>query len=379
MDPITFALSATAAKWLWTTAYEFLQKNAATTEALENKERIQPNKKTSHGGKKAEDATHEIVPVFGRYVTRSKEFAQELIRVRAMIQDYASRTRVARPMNILLAAEPGNGKSFLIKELAKSISTPADVVFEEFYVAAFRSIDDLLGVFQRIQSANLHGKLPFVLLDEVDAKVDGRHLLANLLAPMWDGIFHTGKDSFALGKAVLCFAASSMVPAPTVENVLEESSSNTTQQVKYADFARRWQGKVVEKINRTRDQANGIEKSRDFMDRVDYLVCIPPVHRCLLGDHAAKEQVDLACILVQKHFPGVHRIELSAVGALIKKLTESSSRRAAEKAVFGSSSPPADTFRFVDLPGRDQEQYKEDSEIKLLMDSYIRITVKKPA
>src|SRR5687768_4002955 len=89
------------------------------------------------------DEKLEISPVFGSFVTRNGGFASELIDLRDLVQAYANRQSVKRPLNILLAAEPGSGKSFLIKQLARSIDGGAEIEFDEFHVAAFRSIDDL--------------------------------------------------------------------------------------------------------------------------------------------------------------------------------------------------------------------------------------------
>ncbi len=168
--------------------------------------------------------TIRISPVFGEYVTHNSGFHDELRDLEALIVDYSSRTKVKRPLNILLASEPGSGKSFLLKQLANSVKQrDTDVKFEEFHVAAFRSIEDLYKAFQGVQSANLSSSLPFVLFDEVDGTIQGSHVLANFLAPMWDGMYYAGKDSFAIGKAIFAFAASKMITSPSVNEVMKNS------------------------------------------------------------------------------------------------------------------------------------------------------------
>ncbi len=107
----------------------------------------------------------------GRYVTCTEGFKKELSALEQTVLNYVAREKPSRPLNLLLAANPGSGKSFLVKELSKQIS--GDTEFLEYHVASFRGIDDLFSIFQRIQSLNLQGRLPFVLLDEVDGWVAG--------------------------------------------------------------------------------------------------------------------------------------------------------------------------------------------------------------
>jgi hypothetical protein len=324
------------------------------------------------------DEKLEISPVFGSFVTRNGGFASELIDLRDLVQAYANRQSVKRPLNILLAAEPGSGKSFLIKQLARSIDGGAEIEFDEFHVAAFRSIDDLLGVFQRVQSANLGGKLPFVLFDEVDGRVEGRNVLSNFLAPMWDGAFHSGKESFSLGRAVFFFAASSMVPPPSIDDVLGKDHSLEHGLVSYDQFADKWANLARKAVEG--DGTQRIEKCKDFMDRVDKLVCIPPVHEYLTGNDATQEKLELACLLIQKHFPSVQRIEKAAVVALASKLSETPSRRPTEKAIFCSLvQPAAKSFSFENLPRLEQGRYKDNSTVKQLRGQYYRVSIKRRA
>ena len=229
--------------------------------------------------------------VIGRFVTCNRGFEEELVALKDTVGSYVNREKPARPMNILLAATPGSGKSFLIKQLANSISHDAE--FLEYHVASFRDVGDLFSVFQRVQSANLEGKLPFVLLDEVDGKVNGRHLFPNLLAPLWDGIFHVGQDQHHLGRAVLFFAASALLPSPSIKNVLGGSNESAT----YSAFADSWRGKVQSAL----DQST-IEKARDFVDRIDFLLCIPPIDFAIQDSDPASEYIKLACLLIKKAF-----------------------------------------------------------------------------
>ena len=210
-----------------------------------------------------------------------------------------------------------------------------------------------------------------MLFDEVDAKVNGRHVLANFLAPMWDGSYYIGKESVTLGRAVFFFAASAMVPSPTIEGVLtpEEQKKSDTG-VAYSEFSRRWREMVMKSVETPPE----IEKRKDFLDRIDRLVCLPPVHEALTGDKATLERVQLACKLITKHFNKVVRVERSAALALAKKLAATTSRRPAESSVFCSRVSSAECFSFSDLPTVDQERYKSDQDVKALQGKFYSLS-----
>jgi len=320
-------------------------------------------------------AKYEITPVFGEYVSRNEDFAAALVDLRDVVRSYIKRP-AKRPLNILLGAQPGSGKSFLVKQLAQSLAKKekAKVTFEEHHVVAFRSVDDLLDVFHRIQSANLEQKVPFVLFDEVDGLVAGRHVLANFLAPMWDGVFHSGKDMFTLGKAVFVFAASSMVPSPALE-IATAKKITPLNSVSYSEFARKW----LERVEKDVRKKGTIEKCQDFIDRIDVVLCVPPIHEALVGrEKASSEYVDIACLLIRKHFPKVKRVEKAALMAIAKTLVETGSYRKAESSVFCSCVSAAGVFRLSDFPAGRVVEYAKVKRMKALRGGYVQIVVNKP-
>jgi hypothetical protein len=298
----------------------------------------------------------------GRYVTCTEGFKKELSALERTVMTYVGREKPSRPLNLLLAANPGSGKSFLVKELSRQIS--GETEFLEYHVASFRTLDDLFAIFQRIQSLNLEGKLPFVLLDEVDGKVGGEYIFPNLLAPLWDGVFHIGQERHHLGRAVLFFAASALLSSPSIQNVL----GKTNQQVTYFEFAEKWRRKVKAELRESK-----ISKARDFIDRIDLLLCIPPIDFAIIDGDPAEEYKLLACILVKKHFPKVKRIEKAAVWLLILELLNAGSRRRAESAVFCSKDPDGTTFNLSHLPADIVEFFRDDEVIRATKNSYISL------
>ena len=296
----------------------------------------------------------------GRFITCTEGFKQELRALDQTVDTYVKREKPSRPLNLLLAANPGSGKSFLVKELSKQIS--GDTEFLEYHVASFRKLDDLFSIFQRIQSLNLEGKLPFVLLDEVDGRVDGDYIFPNLLAPLWDGVFHIGQERHHLGRAVLFFAASALLSSPSIQNVLGTTDKNVT----YLDFADTWRRKVKAELRESE-----IPKARDFIDRIDLLLCIPPIDFAISDGDPAREYTLLACILIKKHFPSVERIEKPVVWILILELINSGSRRRAESAVFRSTEPQGSTFKLTHLPPDIVELFKDDEVVQAYQNRYI--------
>lgn len=296
----------------------------------------------------------------GRFITCTEGFKHELNALDQTVNTYVEREKPSRPLNLLLAANPGSGKSFLVKELSKQIS--GDTEFLEYHVASFRKLDDLFSIFQRIQSLNLEGKLPFVLLDEVDGKVDGNYIFPNLLAPLWDGVFHIGQERHHLGRAVLFFAASALLSSPSTQNVL----GTVDKKVTYLDFADKWRRKVKAELRESK-----IPKARDFIDRIDLLLCIPPIDFAISDGDPAQEYTLLACILIKKHFPSVTRIEKSVVWILIQELLNSGSRRRAESAVFRSTDPQGTTFNLAHLSPDIVELFKDDEVVRATRNIYI--------
>jgi len=88
-----------------------------------------------------------IKPQIGRYVTRNEAFLRHVLDARERMQRYAQKVNAPRPLNILLAAGPGSGKSFLIKQLIGAIDAKAQ--FEELYIASLDSVAEIYHMFQR--------------------------------------------------------------------------------------------------------------------------------------------------------------------------------------------------------------------------------------
>jgi ATPase family associated with various cellular activities (AAA) len=302
-----------------------------------------------------------IRPAFARYVSRNKGFLTHVGDVRNQIITYLSKVAVKRPLNILLAAPPGSGKSFLIKELISStiIKTSAQEnplselsSFEETYIASLENVDELFKIFQRIQSINLEGKIPVVFFDEIDARIaDTSHVYAKFLAPMWDGTFFLGKEKFFLGKCILFFAGSGLSLEEQSRDVIARLAKKD-ELVSYDSYYDAWKQEFDEHF------ADSEQKLPDFLDRIDAVLRIPPICKELLGSETDDEYDELACMLIRKHFPAVRFIEKEALTIIRQALKTESSVRNAEKIVFSSKSKAEEGFEWFDiecLPRRHQK------------------------
>lgn len=298
-----------------------------------------------------EDPTpHPLKPAFGKYITRNTGFLSYLKDARSRIEIYLNKSSPARPLNILLAAPPGSGKSFLVKQLIESIETDEKLTFDEVYVASFDRTLELYSIFQRIQSINLEGKIPVVFFDEVDAKVDQGAIYKKFLSPMWDGTFFIGKEKFYLGKCIFFFAGSTL----SVEKASKIALKSIGDTGSYEQYLNTW----LDGFNEFMEKDEEHEKIKDFTDRMDLIIRIPPICEALLGSEYEKEYRDLACMLVLKHFEKVKLIGEIALDYICKNLKNGESIRTAEKIIFGSELRDTERFDLFCLPKTDQKKLK---------------------
>lgn len=144
--------------------------------------------------------------IFQHYVTLDFQHRLDLVKIRTAIQDYAfDRTR-KRPLNIIMQAEPGSGKSHLVKCLAHSIPG-VEITSVDYNMACLQSLDDLVQPLDAVRNLKVNDKLPLLFLDEFDSNPERNYPL--LLPLLWDGELHVGHRDLKLGKVVIILAGSS--------------------------------------------------------------------------------------------------------------------------------------------------------------------------
>jgi len=142
---------------------------------------------------------------------------------------YSKLDNPQHPFNCLFLSEPGWGKS----TLANSLADHFDFEFLSFSVAQMATNQDLIDCLKVIVSAqNRSKKKKLIFIDEIDAKVQGNHVMGLLLGPIWDGTFKTEGNMFKIDPSIWVFASTKS------ENRLREES-------KGRDFLSRINGPII--------------------------------------------------------------------------------------------------------------------------------------
>ncbi|MCC6796991.1 MAG: AAA family ATPase [Candidatus Hydrogenedentes bacterium] len=139
----------------------------------------------------------------GKFLTADRVEIESLRAVAQTLRRYAVHDDGKKPLSLGVFGPPGAGKSFVVRELSKTIFGDR-AAWLEFNLSQFASSDDLNGALHQVRDRVLQGKLPVAFFDEFDAR--DYYWLQYLLAPMQDGRFQQGMLTHTLGKAVFIFA-----------------------------------------------------------------------------------------------------------------------------------------------------------------------------
>lgn len=159
------------------------------------------------------------VPVgsFGELFTLDRQEIESFRSIRALVREYCRRQPSGsdKPLSIAVFGQPGDGKSFAVRQLLDSLQKPDDPMkpsekFEKlhFNLSQFRSTDDLIHAFHLVRDERLGGNIPLVFWDEFDTKLNGDVLgwLRYFLAPMQDGEFQERGAFHRVGRSIFVFA-----------------------------------------------------------------------------------------------------------------------------------------------------------------------------
>ncbi len=144
----------------------------------------------------------------------------------------------------MMIAEPGSGKSHLIKCIARKMSNMG-ICAVDFNMSQVRSIDDMAQSLEQVRNLKITDKLPILFLDEIDSDVAN---YSRLLPLLWDGNIQARQQELKMGKIVLVLAASTA----EVINTIKETKSLKNEDItgnssnKLIDLLSRINGGIIE-------------------------------------------------------------------------------------------------------------------------------------
>jgi hypothetical protein len=188
----------------------------------------------------SESALPEIpIGRFGDLTTVDRREIEALQSVSSLIREYLGRYQKT-PLSIAVFGPPGSGKSFSIKQVAKSVA-PGEIESITFNLSQFGGIEGLYDALHQVRDKALTGKIPIVFWDEFDTTLDQQKMgwLRYFLAPMQDGEFQEGQIVHPIGRSIFVFAGGTYTSMDTFGNDLGERQRID---VKMPDFVSRLKG-----------------------------------------------------------------------------------------------------------------------------------------
>ncbi len=190
------------------------------------------------------EAALEGVPwgQFGKLLTVDRQEIENFRSIRNLVFEYSKQGPQQCPLSVAVFGPPGSGKSFGIKQIAKSL-LPDEIEVRKFNLSQFDSAEDLLSAFHQVRDVGLSGKIPLVFWDEFDTPLEGVPLgwLRYFLAPMQDGVFQQGQITHPIGRSIFVFAGGTSHTMAAFGQALTTEEFRT---VKGPDFVSRLKGYI---------------------------------------------------------------------------------------------------------------------------------------
>jgi hypothetical protein len=175
------------------------------------------------------------------YATLDDPHRSEIEKLIREISGYLNDTTRKRPLNCLMLAAPGAGKSHFIKQLAGKMKDER-VQAVTFNMATMQSHDDMAQPIDELRNLKVNDRFPLLFLDEFDS--DSTRY-AGLLPLLWDGELHIGHRDLKLGKAVIVLAGSN----PDLPKVMDQSAKMRLENESSTDNIKAT-GKLIDLLSR---------------------------------------------------------------------------------------------------------------------------------
>lgn len=165
--------------------------------------------------------------LLGEYVTLDWLHREDVLKLIRTIRLYASDRSRRRPLNIIMRAESGSGKSHFVKCLARKLGSFYATAID-FNMANLQGIEDLAIPLDAVRNQKVQDRLPILFLDEFDSDAAKYPILLPLL---WDGELHIAHRDLKVGKVVIVLAGSSS----RIEKAMKEGKSMREAAVAHED------------------------------------------------------------------------------------------------------------------------------------------------
>lgn len=175
--------------------------------------------------------------LFG-YITLCWPHRENIHTIMDSIIAYANDTRRKRPLNIILQANPGSGKSHLIKCIATSLFN-YNIREVTFNMATLQNLNDLIQPLDVVRNLKVNDQLPLLFLDEFDTH---DKFIPPLLPLLWDGELQVANQNLKVGKVIIVIAGSRDKIKDDIDNAKKMQEVIKTEVQKLPDLLSRING-----------------------------------------------------------------------------------------------------------------------------------------
>lgn len=260
------------------------------------------------------------------YVACITEKREAIGRIASEIKTFSYDSPHARPLNILLEADPGSGKTSLVEAFARAFEL--DFISRDVTQMLRRS--ELIDFFDEIARRQADGRRLLVFLDEVNANLEGNPVYPLLLSPLESGRYRF--DGRHISPCIWVMATTAVDPAADTGG----TSRNTDPSSKYPDFISRMNLQI-----RLGYREMLVRAGTDNQDRV--------------VRQAQLEQVYLAAVLIRQFQPDVRFITDAVIRSFHDMNPKTTTAREIRGRVSNLSNISDATVRLKNLGQEDEE------------------------